>query len=79
MSFCHWDQTMWPVYIAVGNLDAKTRRNLTQPGTLLLGLIFVIHERLGDRNNKKKDLKAKIYHLALKIMLQHKCLLSTYR
>ena len=36
----------------------------------LLGSISIIHERLEDANNKDKDLKAKIYHMALKTMLQ---------
>ncbi len=69
----HGDQTLWPVYITIGNLDTKTRRSQTRPGTLLLGSIPVVYERLEDGDNKNKDLKAKIYHLALKTMLQRKC------
>ncbi len=79
MSFSHGDQTLWPVYITIGNLDAKTRRSQTRPGTLLLGSIPVVHERSEDEDNKDKDLKAKIYHLALKTMLQRKCPSSTCR
>ena len=71
MSLSHGDQTLWPVYITIGNLDAKTRRSQKRPGTLLLGSIPIIHERSEDANNKDKDLKAKIYHMALKTMLQH--------
>lgn len=70
MSLSHGDQTLWPVYITIGNLDAKTRRSQKRPGTLLLGSIPIIHERSEDANNKDKDLKAKIYHMALKTMLQ---------
>ena len=69
MSLSHGDQTLWPVYITIGNLDAKTRRSQKRPGTLLLGSIPIIHERSEDANNKNKDLKAKIYHMALKTML----------
>ena len=73
MSLSHGDQTLWPVYITIGNLDSKTRRSQIRPGTLLLGSISIVYEHLEDRNNKDQDLKAKIYHLALKTMLQHKC------
>ena len=71
MSLCHGDQTLWPVYITIENLDAKTRRSQKRPGTLLLGSIPNIHERSEDANNKDKDLKAKIYYMALKTMLQY--------
>ena len=73
MSFSHGDQTLWPVYITIGNLDSMTWRNQTRPGTLLLGSIPIVHKRLEDENNKDQDLKAKIYHLALTTMLQRKC------
>ena len=69
MSLSHRDQTLWPVYITIGNLDSKTRRIQTRLGTLLPGSISIVHERLEDRNNKDQDLKAKIYHLALTTML----------
>ena len=70
MSLSHGDQTLWPVYITIGNLDAKTRRSQKRPGTLLLGSIPIIYERSEDANNKNKDLKAKIYYMALNTMLQ---------
>ena len=38
---------------------------------LFLGSIAIVDERLEDANNKNKDLKAKIYHMALNTMLQH--------
>ena len=37
---------------------------------LLLGSIPIVHEWLENANNKNKDLKAKIYQMALKTMLQ---------
>ena len=73
MSLSHGDQTLWPVYITIGNLDSKTQRSQTRPDNLLLGSISIIHERSEDGNNKDQDLKAKIYHLALTTMLQCKC------
>ena len=69
MSLSYGDQTLWPVYITIGNLDSKTRWSETRPSTLLLGSIPIVHERLEDGNNKDQDLKAKIYHLALTTML----------
>ena len=71
ISLSHGDQTMWPVYITIGNLDTKIWQSQKWPGTLLLGSILIIHKRSEDGNNKDKDLKAKIYHIALKTILQH--------
>ncbi len=76
MSLSHGDQTLWLVYIIIRNIDAKTQRSQTRPNTLLLGSISIVHKWLEDGNNKDKDLKTKIYHLALKTMLQCKCPLS---
>ena len=71
MSFSLRDRTLWPVYITIGNLDAKTWQSQKRLRTLLLSSIPIIHEWSKDANNKDKDLKAKIYHMALKTMLQH--------
>ena len=46
--------------------------NQNQLGTLLLSFISIIHKQLENTNNKNRDLKTKIYHLALKTMLEHK-------
>ena len=73
MSLSYGNQTLWPIYTTIGNLDSKTQQSQTCPYTLLLGSIPIIHERLEDGNNKNQDLKAKIYHLALITMLQRKC------
>ena len=72
MSLSHGDQILWPVYVTIGNLDAKMRQSQNRLGTLLLGFIPIVHEQSKDLNNKDRDLKAKIYHLALKIMLERK-------
>ncbi len=79
ISLCYGDQTLWLLYITIGNLDVKTRHSQIRPGTLLLISILVVYEWLEDGNNKDKDLKAKIYHLALKTMLQRKCFSSICR
>ena len=73
MSLSHGDQTLWLIYITIGNLDSKTRRSQIRPDILLLGSIPIVHECLEDGNNKDQDLKAKIYHLALTTMPQRKC------
>ncbi len=44
MSLSHGDQVLWPVYVTIGNLDAKTRWSQNRPGTLLLGSIPIVHE-----------------------------------
>lgn len=77
MSLSHGNQTLWPIYISIGNLDSKTRHYQTWSGVLLLGSISIIHKWSEDGNNKNKNLKAKIYHLVLKTMLQRKYLLLT--
>ena len=69
---------LWSVYITIGNLDLKTWYNQTQLGTLLFGLISIVYKWSKDKDNKDKDLKVKIYHLVLKIILQCKCPSSTY-
>ena len=71
MSLSYGDQIFWSVYVTIDNLDAKIWRSQNRPGTLFLGFIPLVHERL-DLNNKNKDLKAKIYHLILKTMLEYK-------
>ena len=48
------------------------RRSQNRLDTLLLGSIPIVHERLEDSNNKDRDLKAKIYYLALKTILERK-------
>ena len=71
MSFCHRDQTLWPVYIIIRNLDAKIRQSQKRPKILFLGFIPIVHKHLEDKNNKDKDFKAKIYHIVLKTILQY--------
>jgi Plavaka transposase len=70
MSLSHRDRVLWPVYVTIDNLDAKTCRSQNRPGTLLLSSIPIVHKRAEDSNNKDRDLKAKTYHLALRTMLE---------
>ena len=71
MSFSHRDQTLWPVYITIKNLDTKIWQSQKRPRMLFLGSIFIIYEWSKDVNNKDNDLKAKIYYMALKTILQY--------
>ena len=70
MNLSHEDPTFWPIYIIIKNWDAKTRQSQKWPGTFFLSSIPIIHEQLEDANNKNKDLKAKIYYMTLKSILQ---------
>ncbi len=58
MSLSHGDQTLWPVYITIGNLDVKTRRSQKRLGTLLLDSISIIYEQSEYANNKDKNVIA---------------------
>lgn len=71
MSFSHKDQILWLIYITIANQDAKTRQFQKRLGTLLLNIIPIFHKRLEDVNIKDKDLKAKIYYMTLKTLLQY--------
>ena len=76
MSLSHRNQTQWLVYITIKNQDVKIRQSQKRPRTLFLGSIPIIYEWSEDANNKNKDLNAKIYHLALKTILQ--CIYSSF-
>ena len=70
MSLSHKDQVLWPVYITIGNINAKMCRSQNWPGTLFLNSISIVDNQTKDSNNKNRDLKAKIYHLAFETMLK---------
>ena len=72
MSLSNKDQILCPVYVIIGNLEAKTCQSQNQLGTLLLDFLPIIHKQSEDSNNKDRDLNTKIYYLALKTMLEHK-------
>ena len=67
----HGDQSLWPVYMTIGNLDRTTRRSQTRPGFVLVGLIPIVKVE----KEHKAHLTAEIYHWAMekifKRMLQN--------
>lgn len=71
MSLSHRNQILWPVYVTINNLDTKMLRSQYYLNILLLDSISIVYERMEDLNNKDKDLKARVYHLALKTMLKY--------
>ena len=71
MSLSYGDQTLWPVYITIKNLNTKTWQSQKRPRTLLLGFIFIIYNWSIDANYKNKNLKAKIFPIPLKTILQY--------
>ena len=52
MSLSHGDQTLWPVYIIISNLDSKTWWSEIRPVTLLLVSIPIVHKCSENGNNK---------------------------
>lgn len=52
-------------------LKCKNSTILKKLGNLLLNTFSIFYKRLKDRNNKNKDLKAKIYYMAWKTILKH--------
>lgn len=71
MSHNYRDQALWPVYIIIRNLKAKTWQSQKRSRPFFLSSIPIIHERSEDANNQNIDLKAKIYLMILKTILQH--------
>jgi hypothetical protein len=65
LSLHHGDQSVWPIYITIGNLDRKTRRNQTVPGSILLGFLPITSETADES-------KAHIYHVAMELILKRK-------
>lgn len=71
MRLSHKDQIFWPVYVTIDKLDAKMYWSQNWLDTLFLGSISIVYNRVEDSKNKKRDLRAKIYYMALKIMLKY--------
>jgi hypothetical protein len=65
LSLHHGDQSVLPIYITIGNLDRKTRRKQTVPGSILLGFLPITSET-ADKS------KAHVYHTAMKLILKRK-------
>lgn len=62
----------------ISNWDSKMQQSQIHLEILLLESISIIHQSLKDKNNKDKDLKAKIYYLALTTIFEYKYLLPIY-
>lgn len=71
LSLSHEDQVFWPVYVIIDNLDIKIYPSQNWPRILLLGSILIVHEWAKNLNNKNRNLKIKIYHIAIKTMLEY--------
>ena len=65
LSLHHGDQSAWPIYITIGNLDRKTRRKQTVPGSVLLGFLPITSETADES-------KARVYHAAMELILKRK-------
>ena len=65
LSLHHGDQSVWPIYITIGNLDRKTRRKQTVPGSILLGFLPITSETVDES-------KALVYHAAMELILKRK-------
>ena len=59
MNLSYGDQTLWPVYITIENLDAKTWQSQKRLRILFLGSITIVYQRSEDANNKKKKFEGK--------------------
>ena len=65
LSLHHGDQSAWPIYITIGNLDRKTRRSQKVPGSVLLGFLPITSETVDDS-------KARVYHAVMELILKRK-------
>lgn len=59
------------IYIIIKNLDTKTYQSQNRPAILFLGSISIFYKELKDSINNDRDLKTKIYYLALKTVLKY--------
>ena len=65
LSLHHGDQSAWPIYITIGNLDRKTRRSQKVTGSVLLGFLPITSETVDDS-------KARVYYAAMELILKRK-------
>jgi len=59
----HGDESAWPIYLTIGNLDRATRRKQTVPGSILLGFLPVTTEAADDS-------KAHVYYTVMEMILK---------
>ena len=65
LSLHHGNQSAWPIYITIGNLDPKTHRKQTVPGSVLLGFLPITLEIVDDS-------KSRVYHTVIELILKRK-------
>ena len=65
------DQLFWLIYVTIDYLDIKTYYSQNWLDILLLDLISIVYKQIKDLNNKNRDLKVKIYYLALKTIFEY--------
>jgi hypothetical protein len=65
LSLYHGNQSAWPIYVTIGNLDCKTCHGQTVPGSVLLGFLPINPEMADER-------KARVYHVAMELVLKRK-------
>jgi hypothetical protein len=61
----HGDLSAWPIYMTIGNLDSRTRRQQTRPSLMLIGFMPVLE-------GYKRLQKAEIYHYILRKIFKRK-------
>jgi len=63
----------WPVYVTIGNLSHEIRRAQVVLSILLLGFILVVKKVTRNTFQKEvRDIKAKIYHESIRLILKRK-------
>jgi Plavaka transposase len=63
LSLHHGDQSAWPIYVTIGNLDRQTRHSQMVPGSVLLGFLPITSE-IADES------KSHVYHAAMGLILK---------
>jgi hypothetical protein len=61
----HGDESAWPIYLTISNLDRATCRKQTVPGSVLLGFLSVTSEAADDS-------KAHVYYAVMEMILKRK-------
>jgi hypothetical protein len=74
MTHLRGDQSVWPLYITVGNLSRSARRKQTVPSTLLLGLLPISKEVTKQSDEKMAyQIKSDLYHQSMRTVLERTC------
>ena len=63
----HGDKSAWPIYLTIGNLDRATRYRQNVPSFVLLGFLPITSEAVDDY-------KARVYYIAMELILKREYL-----